>query len=77
MEGEILDRFELAPRRHAELILSMIDQLLVDADIRAVDYGDTIRVRPVYLAGIDDRPLGLDALPCGFIDPFASERPFA
>jgi len=34
IDGEIRERFELAPRSHAQLILPMIDQLMAEADLR-------------------------------------------
>lgn len=37
IDGEITSQFEVAPRRHAELILPMIDQLLADAECRLSD----------------------------------------
>ena len=33
LDGEVLERFELAPRRHTTLILPMVEQLLAEADI--------------------------------------------
>ena len=33
LDGEVQERFEIAPRRHTSLILPMVQQLLVDADM--------------------------------------------
>ena len=33
IDGEVLERFEIAPRGHTELILPMIDELMAEADI--------------------------------------------
>lgn len=37
IDGEVLERFQLAPRIHTQLILPMIDSLLAEADMRRHD----------------------------------------
>lgn len=37
IDGEIISRYELAPRRHAEMILPMIDQVLHEAALELTD----------------------------------------
>ena len=37
IDGAVSERFEVAPRRHTDLILPMIAQLLADAELRAQD----------------------------------------
>lgn len=37
VDGAVSERFEIAPRRHSELILPMVDALLSAADFRLVD----------------------------------------
>ncbi|MFO7639918.1 MAG: tRNA (adenosine(37)-N6)-threonylcarbamoyltransferase complex dimerization subunit type 1 TsaB [Candidatus Competibacteraceae bacterium] len=36
VDGAVLERYELAPRRHAALILPMIDSVLAEAGLRAI-----------------------------------------
>ena len=33
IDGEIIERYQVAPRQHTALILSMIDKLMTDAEI--------------------------------------------
>ena len=33
MDNEVIDRFQVAPREHGNLILSMVDDLLAEADM--------------------------------------------
>ncbi|MDH3353733.1 MAG: tRNA (adenosine(37)-N6)-threonylcarbamoyltransferase complex dimerization subunit type 1 TsaB [Chromatiales bacterium] len=37
MDGEVTERFEIAPRQHTQLILPMVDQLLSDAGLKPTD----------------------------------------
>ena len=37
VDGQVLERFELAPRRHAELTLPWAEQLLAEAGIAAAE----------------------------------------
>jgi tRNA threonylcarbamoyladenosine biosynthesis protein TsaB len=37
LDGVIVERYELAPRRHTELILVMVDELMREADLRFSD----------------------------------------
>ncbi len=37
LDGEVAERFEIAPRQHTQLILPMVDQLLAEAELRLTD----------------------------------------
>lgn len=37
IDGEVAERFEIAPRQHTQLILPMVDQLLADAELKLTD----------------------------------------
>jgi len=37
IDGEVTERFELAPRQHTQLILPMVDRLLADAELKLTD----------------------------------------
>lgn len=37
IDGEVTERFEIAPRQHTQLILPMVDQLLSDAQLKLTD----------------------------------------
>ena len=37
IDGEVTERFEIAPRQHTQLILPMVDQLLAEAELKLTD----------------------------------------
>jgi len=37
IDGEVSERFEIAPRQHTQLILPMVDQLLAEAELKLTD----------------------------------------
>ncbi len=66
-DGDLLERFELAPRRHTELILPMVDSLMAEAelslkamDVLAFGHGPGsftgVRIATGIIHGIIGRP---------------------